>query len=50
MLHAIALVREAGAGSVALTSNPQRKAANHLYQSIGFKRRKTNAYFYNLDD
>jgi ribosomal protein S18 acetylase RimI-like enzyme len=46
--RAIEMVREAGAGSVSLTSNSQRAAANQLYQSMGFKRRETNAYSYDL--
>lgn len=46
--RAIELAREAGASGVALTSNPQREAANRLYQSLGFELRKTNAYFYKL--
>ena len=46
--RAIELAREAGANGVSLTSNPQREAANRLYQSIGFELRKTNAYFYKL--
>ena len=33
-----------GVKFVNLTSRPQRKIANHLYLSIGFKRRKTNVY------
>ena len=48
MLHAIELAREAGASGMSLTSNPRREVANHLYQSIGFKRRETNAYYFNL--
>ena len=48
LLHAIELAREAGASGVALTSNPRREAANALYQSIGFKRRETNAYYLSL--
>ena len=48
MLHAIELAREAGAGGLSLTSNPRREAANHLYPSIGFKRRETNAYYLDL--
>jgi ribosomal protein S18 acetylase RimI-like enzyme len=48
LLHAIELAKEAGASGVALTSNPRRGAANALYQSIGFKRRETNAYYLNL--
>jgi ribosomal protein S18 acetylase RimI-like enzyme len=46
--YAIDLAREAGADGVSLTSNPQREAANQLYQSIGFELRKTNPYFYKL--
>ena len=46
--RAIELAREARAGGVALTSNSRRAAANHLYQSMGFKRRETNAYSYDL--
>jgi ribosomal protein S18 acetylase RimI-like enzyme len=46
--YAIDVAREAGANGVSLTSNPQREAANHLYQAMGFELRKTNAYFYRL--
>lgn len=46
--RAIELAREAGAEGVSLTSNPQREAANHLYQSMGFELRKTNPYYYRL--
>lgn len=46
--RAIDLAREAGANGVSLTSNPQREAANQLYQSMGFELRKTNPYFYKL--
>ena len=46
--RAIEMAREAGAGGVSLTSNSQRTAANQLYQSMGFKRRETNAYSYDL--
>jgi len=46
--YAIDLAREAGADGVSLTSNPQREAANQLYQSMGFEVRKTNPYFYKL--
>ena len=46
--YAIDLAREAGADGVSLTSNPQREAANQLYQSMGFELRKTNPYFYRL--
>jgi ribosomal protein S18 acetylase RimI-like enzyme len=46
--HAINLARDAGAGNVSLSSNPQREAANRLYQSLGFQLRKTNPYIYLL--
>jgi len=48
MRRAIELAREARASGMSLTSNSQRAAANHLYQSMGFKRRETNAYSYDL--
>lgn len=46
--YAIELAREAGADGLSLTSNSQREAANHLYQTLGFELRKTNSYFYKL--
>jgi ribosomal protein S18 acetylase RimI-like enzyme len=46
--RAIQMAREAGADGISLTSNSQRAAANQLYQSMGFKRRDTNAYSYDL--
>ena len=46
--HAIDLAREAGADGISLTSNPQRQAANRLYQALGFQIRQTNSYFYKL--
>ena len=49
MLRAIDLARESGANGVSLTSNPKREAANKLYQSMGFQKRETNAYFYKLE-
>lgn len=45
---AIDFAREVGANGVALTSNPKREAANLLYHSLGFERRETNSYFYQL--
>ncbi len=39
---------QAGTPQVMLTSNPGRKAANRLYQRMGFELRKTNVYRYNL--
>jgi ribosomal protein S18 acetylase RimI-like enzyme len=46
--YAVDLAKEAGANGISLTSNPQREAANQLYQSLGFELRKTNPYFYRL--
>jgi len=42
------LARDQEALGVALTSNPRRVAANRLYLRIGFRRRRTNSYFYSL--
>ena len=42
--EAIDLARALGAEQVDLTSNPDRQAANRLYQRLGFKRRETNVY------
>lgn len=44
--NALRLAKEYGAKGVMLTSNQKREAANRLYQKIGFKRWKTNLYFY----
>jgi ribosomal protein S18 acetylase RimI-like enzyme len=46
--EAIERARSAGASGVALTSRPEREAANRLYRSIGFELRQTNPYFYEL--
>jgi ribosomal protein S18 acetylase RimI-like enzyme len=43
-LEVIRLAQEAGADYIALTSNPRREAANHLYQRLGFERWETNVY------
>lgn len=48
ILHAIAYARQAGVQAIMLTSRPQRAAANSLYQSLGFIKRETNVYIYNL--
>lgn len=37
-----------GAKAVSLTSRPERKAANNLYQSLGFELLSTNLYRKNL--
>lgn len=41
---AIDIARDLGAGSVNLTTNPARTAANKLYQSMGFFQRDANVY------
>ena len=45
---ALATARQRGAKTVDLTSRPSREAANRLYQRIGFVRRDTNVYRYEL--
>jgi ribosomal protein S18 acetylase RimI-like enzyme len=45
---AIAEARRRGAKTVDLTSRPSRKAANRLYQRIGFTARDTNVYRFEL--
>ena len=40
--------RERGCRTVDLTSRPSREAANRLYQKVGFERRETNVYRYEL--
>ncbi|MGH8935635.1 MAG: GNAT family N-acetyltransferase [Acidimicrobiia bacterium] len=47
-LAALERARELGAKTVDLTSRPSRRAANALYQSIGFQRRDTNVYRFDL--
>jgi ribosomal protein S18 acetylase RimI-like enzyme len=47
---ALAEARRAGARTVELTSRPSREAANRLYQRLGFERRETNVYRYDLAD
>ena len=45
---ALDLARKLGATTVDLTSRPSREAANRLYQRLGFERRETNVYRYDL--
>jgi len=45
---ALATARQRGAKTVDLTSRPSREAANRMYQRIGFVRRDTNVYRYEL--
>jgi len=44
MVHAMDNCKVEGIGTVYLTSNPRRVAANALYQSMGFGRKETNMY------
>jgi len=46
--EALRLARAAGARTVDLTSRPEREAANRLYESLGFARRSTSVYRYEL--
>jgi ribosomal protein S18 acetylase RimI-like enzyme len=41
---AVERARAAGAKAVGLTSRPSRRAANRLYQRLGFEQRNTNVY------
>ncbi|MFM7083162.1 MAG: GNAT family N-acetyltransferase [Actinomycetota bacterium] len=45
---ALAEAKRRGAKTVDLTSRPSREAANRLYRRIGFGRRDTNVYRYDL--
>jgi ribosomal protein S18 acetylase RimI-like enzyme len=45
---ALAEATRRGAKTVELTSRPSREAANRLYQRIGFVRRDTNVYRYEV--
>ena len=49
-LKALEIARADGAVTVDLTSRPSREAANRLYQRIGFVKRDTNVYRYDLKD
>jgi ribosomal protein S18 acetylase RimI-like enzyme len=46
--EALAIAGAQGARTVDLTSRPDRVAANRLYERLGFARRKTNVYRYDL--
>jgi ribosomal protein S18 acetylase RimI-like enzyme len=46
--EAIDRARAAGARTLDLTSRPSREAANRLYERLGFVRRDTNVYRYEL--
>jgi ribosomal protein S18 acetylase RimI-like enzyme len=47
--EALRLAKAAGARTVDLTSRPARQAANRLYEKVGFERRETNVYRFELD-
>ena len=42
--HAIEFTKSKHVPSLMLTSNPNRIAANKLYQAMGFNRKETNVY------
>lgn len=44
----LAKARELGIESVSLTCNPTREAANKMYQKMGFQKRETHVYWYDL--
>lgn len=44
MQEAVVMAKSHGCREIDLTSHPQRKAANNLYQSLGFTLRRTNCY------
>lgn len=46
--EALRIARIKGAVTVDLTSRPSREAANRLYQRLGFEKRDTNVYRYDL--
>lgn len=45
---ALDLARRHGAKTVDLTSRPSREAANHVYKKLGFERRETNVFRFDL--
>ena len=47
-LTALAEARRRGCVTVDLTSRPSREAANRLYERLGFVRRETNVYRFEL--
>ncbi len=46
--YATDLAAQKNAATIDLTSEPNRKAANQLYQKIGFKKHDTNTYRFTL--
>ena len=47
---AIKLASERGSRTVELSSRPSREAANRLYLRVGFVRRETNVYRFNVSN
>jgi ribosomal protein S18 acetylase RimI-like enzyme len=50
MKAAVGEARGRGAKTLDLTSRPERRAANQLYQKLGFVRRDTNVYRFQLEE
>ncbi len=48
--RAIAYARRHGARTVDLTSRPSREAANAMYAKVGFVRRDTNVYRFDMSE
>jgi ribosomal protein S18 acetylase RimI-like enzyme len=48
--HALELARKSGAPTVGLTSRPLRQAANRLYERVGFQRRESVVYRFELQE
>jgi ribosomal protein S18 acetylase RimI-like enzyme len=46
--EAVRLAGERDARTVDLTSRPSREAANRMYERVGFRKRETNVYRYEL--
>jgi ribosomal protein S18 acetylase RimI-like enzyme len=47
-IRALKIAENIGVKKVSLSSNPNRVAANKLYQKLGFKLRETNSYLYEV--
>lgn len=47
---ALEYAKTCGARTVDLTSRPSREAANAMYEKLGFERRETNVYRFELDE
>jgi ribosomal protein S18 acetylase RimI-like enzyme len=47
--EAVRLAGKRGARTIDLTSRPSREAANRMYEKVGFRKRETNVYRYELE-